>query len=317
MIMNPTNGGASAAGDAFSRTSTSKLSDSQRLGSQRYKLEVAQMERRGVMLRHAVTSHPVSRLELVGMGAMGAMGGLVGATFGALAHTTNCYSWGAVAAISAIGATTFTLLASTQSKTPLQHAQSKLDQTQKDKECLLKRIVDNPDLNYGAGELYTFKHLSERYDESWETFKLLWDVLYTKKYQGNYENFLCTFSSKIRRGFTREESDKIVELIKYCDSLAEAKKVPEFHEVLKRIDLRQPLCKDLPRLMFTYSKLLLSNSGTDVYRGATANDAYQALCQEKYEYFKNRLVADERRLLEDIGILRAIAEEDRDAALNF
>ena len=314
MIMNPTNGGASAAGDAFLRTSTSKISDSQRLGSQRYKLEVAQIERRGVMLRHAVTSHPVSRLELVGMGAMG---GLVGATFGALAHTTNCYSWGAVAAISAIGATTFTLLASTQSKTPLQHAQSKLDQTRKEKECLLKRIADNPDHNYGADEIYTFKRLSERYRESWETFKLLWDVLHTKKYQGDYVEFLNTFSMRIRREFTREESDKIVERIKYCDSLAEAEKVPEFYEVLKRIDIRQPICSDLAQLMFTYSKLILSNSGTDVYRGATAYDAYQALCQEKYEYFKNRLIADERRLLKDIGILRAIAEEERDAALNF
>ena len=312
--MNPTNGGASAAGDAFSRTSTSKISDSQRLGSQRYKLEVAQMERRGVMLRHAVTSHPVSRLELVGMGAMG---GLVGATFGALAHTANCYSWGAVAAISALGATTFTLLASTQSKTPLQHAQSKLDQTRKEKECLLKRIADNPDHNYGADEIYTFKRLSERYRESWETFKLLWDVLYTKKYQGDYVEFLNTFSMRIRREFTREESDKIVERIMYCDSLAEAEKVPEFYEVLKRIDIMQPICSDLAQLMFTYSKLILSNSGTDVYRGATAYDAYQALCQEKYEYFKNRLIADEHRLLEDIATLREIAEEERYAALNY
>ena len=312
--MNPTNGGASAAGDAFSRTSTSKISDSQRLGSQRYKLEVAQMERRGVMFRHAVTSHPVSRLELVGIGAMG---GLVGATFGALAHTANFYSWGAVAAISALGATTFTLLASTQSKTPLQHAQSKLDQTRKEKECLLKRIVDNPDHNYGADEIYTFKRLSERYRESWETFKLLWDVLYTKKYQGDYVEFLNTFSMRIRKEFTREESDKIVERIMYCDSLAEAEKVPEFYEVLKRIDIMQPICSDLAQLMFTYSKLILSNSGTDVYRGATAYDAYQALCQEKYEYFKNRLIADEHRLLEDIATLREIAEEERYAALNY
>ena len=314
MIMNPTNGGASAAGDAFSRTSTSKISDSQRLGSQRYKLEVAQMERRGVMFRHAVTSHPVSRLELVGIGAMG---GLVGATFGALAHTANFYSWGAVAAISALGATTFTLLASTQSKTPLQHAQSKLDQTRKEKECLLKRIVDNPDHNYGADEIYTFKRLSERYRESWETFKLLWDVLYTKKYQGDYVEFLNTFSMRIRKEFTREESDKIVERIMYCDSLAEAEKVPEFYEVLKRIDIMQPICSDLAQLMFTYSKLILSNSGTDVYRGATAYDAYQALCQEKYEYFKNRLIADEHRLLEDIATLQEIAEEERYAALNY
>ena len=317
--MDPTIGGASAAGDAFSRTSTSKTSDSQRLGSQHSKLkeDVIQEKRRGVMLRHAVTSHPVSRLELVGMGAMGAMGGLVGATFGALAHTTNSYLWGTVATISAIGATTFALLASTQSKTPLQHAQSALDQTQKEKECLLKRILDNPDHNYGAGEFYTFKRLSERYRESWETFELLWDVLYTKKYQGDYVEFLNAFSIKIRSEFTREESDKIVERIKYCDSLAEAEKVPEFYEVLKRIDIRQPICSDLAQLMFTYSKLVLSNNGDDVHRGATAYEAYQALCQEKYEYFKNRLIADERRLLEDIGILRAIAEEDRDAALNF
>ena len=103
----------------------------------------------------------------------------------------------------------------------------------------------------------------------------------------------------------------------YCDSLAEAEKVPEFYEVLKRIDIMQPICSDLAQLMFTYSKLILSNSGTDVYRGATAYDAYQALCQEKYEYFKNRLIADEHRLLEDIATLREIAEEERYAALNY
>ena len=316
--MDPTIGGASAAGDAFSTAGTSQPSDSPSLGSQLYKPKegVTLKEKRGALLRHAVTSHPVSRLELVGMGVIG---GLVGATFGALAHTNRGYSWRTVVTTTAIGATTFALLASSnRSKTPLLHALSELDQTQKDKECLLNRILDNPDHKYEDDEIYTFKRLSERYGESWQTFKLLWDLLYTKQYQGNYVGFLYDFDTMVmEQPATRREINEILAEMVCIDSLAEAKESPELQNLLRRIHTEKKNHHDeLARMMFIYSRLILSNRGEDVYRGATAYEAYQTLCREKYDDFRNRITEDERRLLEDIRILRAIEEEDQ-SVLNF
>ena len=317
--MDPTIGGASVAGDAFSTAGTSQPSDSPSLGSQLYKPKegVTLKEKRSALLRHAVTSHPVSRLELVGMGVIG---GLVGATFGALAHTNRGYSWRTVVTTTAIGATTFALLASSnRSKTPLQHALSELDQTQKDKECLLNRILDNPDHKYEDDEIYTFKRLSERYGESWQTFKLLWDVLYTKQYQGNYFGFLDNFYTILRKHLktTRKIFDDVLMKMALTDSLAEAKELPELQNLLRSIPCIFIKDRDeLPRMMFTYSRLLLSSSGEDVERGATPYEAYQTLCREKYEHFQNRITEDEHRLLEDIRILRAIEEEEQ-SVLNF
>lgn len=317
--MEPTIGGASAAGDAFSRAGTFQPSDSPTLGSQLYKPKegVTQEEKRGALARHTVTTDPVSRLELIGMGAMG---GLVGATFGALARTNRGYSWRTVVTTIAIGTTTFALLASSnRSKTPLQHAQSELDQTQEDKECLLKRIVDNPDHKYEDGEIYTFKRLSERYGESWQTFELLWDVLYTKQYQDNYAGFLENFYTILRERLkaTRKVIDDVLMKIALTDSLVEAKELPELQNLLRsipRILIRNR--DELPRMMFTYSRLLLSSSGPDYFRGKTPYEAYQTLCREKYDDFMNRITDDERRLLGDIRILRAIEEEDQ-SVLNF
>ena len=315
--MEPTIGVASAAGDAFSRAGTSQPSDSPSLGNQLYKPKegVTQEEKKGALTRHTVTPHPVSRLELV---SMGVIGGLVGATFGALAHTNRGYSWRTVVTTTAIGATTFALLASTRSETPLQHALSELDQTQKDKECLLNRIVDNPDHEYEDGEIYTFKRLSERYGESWQTFKLLRDVLYTKHYQDNYVGFLYDFDTMVmEQPATRREINEILAEMVCIDSLAEAKESPELQNLLRRIHTEKKNHHDeLARMMFIYSRLILSNRGGDVYRGATAYEAYQTLCREKYDDFRNRITEDERRLLEDIRILRAIEEEDQ-SVLNF
>ena len=314
--MNPTIRGASrgtsAAGDAFLRAGTSQASDLPSPSSQlsKQKKGVTQKEKKGALARH-VTSHPVSRFELVGMGVIG---GLVGATFGALAHTTRGYSWRTVATISAIGATTFALLGSTQSTTPLQHALSELDQIQKDKECLLSRIVDNPDHKYGDGEIYAFKRLSERYGESWQTFKLLWDLLYTKQYQDNYEGFLENFHAMLSEHLLAPPGaiHDVLMKIALTDSLVEVEILPELQKLLRGIPYISIKNRDeLPRMMFTYSRLLLSSSGPDYFRGKTPYEAYQTLCREKYDDFRNRITKHEHRLLEDIRILRAIEEEDQ------
>lgn len=63
------------------------------------------------------------------------------------------------------------------------------------------------------------------------------------------------------------------------------------------------------QLLFNYAKLILANVEADS-RGAVPQELYQSLCREKYEYFKMRIAEDESRLLNDIAILRTIADPD-------
>ena len=94
-------------------------------------------------------------------------------------------------------------------------------------------------------------------------------------------------------------------------SLAEAKALPRFQLLLKRPYLPIPanLHEEIAQLLFNYAKLLLANVKADP-RGAVPQELYQSVRWEKYEYFKMRIAEDESRLLNDIAILRAIADPD-------
>lgn len=307
--MNPSN-------DSFPGAGPSRASGSQATGSQLYspKQGYTPEEKHAVLGRHTVTRQNVSTAQLVGMGAAG---GLVGATLGGVSRATTGCSWTTVAALGAVGAATFVLgTAASARTTPLAHAESELAQTEDDKACLLKRDFDNPDKKFDSSELYTIKHLSERYGKSWAFFKLLWDVLYMPRFQGDYENFLVEiFSQLLERKVHRQDIEDILKEMITTDSLAAAKALPVFQTLLRRHPCLFPETHDeLARLMFNFSRLILAAVGDP--RGTTPYDLYQTICRERYESFQIRIAEDESRLLDDILILRAIAEEDK-ASLSF
>ncbi|WP_257284565.1 hypothetical protein [Endozoicomonas sp. SESOKO1] len=266
-------------------------------------------EKLGALGRHSVSPQQVSTGELIGIGALG---GLVGATLGYVVKSANRCPWTTVAATSAVGATVFALgtAMDARSVTPLEHAEAELMQTQDDKECLLKRDIDNPVREYDKKEIYTIKRLSERYGESWLTFRLLWEVLYTERFQSDYEDFLDEFFSQLMNLHVgRREINDIVTAMKATDSLEVARELPAFQKLTERSYILSTTHDEIARLMFTYSRLLLANDNVNDHRGAKAYELYQTLCLEKYESLKIRIALDESRLIEDIRILRAMAEE--------
>lgn len=268
-------------------------------------------EKHGVLGRHTVSRQSLSTAQLVGMGAMG---GLVGATLGHVVKSANNGSWTTVVAIGGIGAATFALatLASARPITPLEHAEAELLQTQDDKACLLKRDIDNPVRKYKANEIYTIKRLSERYGEPWHLFKLLWEVLFSQHFKADYEacrDAICSRLMELHVG--QREIDYIVQQMTGFDSIEDARQLPSFKILTDHIYIAATTHDEIAQLMFAYSRLLLAHN--KMPRGARPCELYQTLCLEKYESFKIRLAEDESRLIEDIRILRAIAEEEKDS----
>ena len=144
------------------------------------------------------------------------------------------------------------------------------------------------------------------------TFQLLWDVLSTERFQTNYQDFLEEIVKTLEGyGLIDYEINTLVRRMKGTYSLAEAKALPRFQLLLKRPYLPIPanLHEEIAQLLFNYAKLLLANVKADP-RGAVPQELYQSVRREKYEYFKMRIAEDESRLLNDIAILRAIADPD-------
>lgn len=272
------------------------------------KVSYTPREKRGALNRHAV-QRSVSTRDLIGMGAIG---GLVGGTLAGVVTSGADFPWIRVAATSAIGATVFALgtAASVRPTTPLANAEAKLTKAEQDRACLLGRDIDNPAREFGPNEIYTIKRLSERYRQSWRTFKLLWDVLYSPDSQGNYDIFLHEIIEKFPDGLVnRQAINEIHEQMAGVNSLEEAMSLKKFKDLARHHSLAPFTCTELGLLMFTYAKITLD--ARNLPGGATPYSLYQSLCWDKYESFKTRLAQDESLLINDIRVLRAIADEQR------
>lgn len=289
---------------------TSQTSGVPSIGNQLFgpKVSFTPREKRGAFNRHTV-QRSVSTRDLIGMGAIG---GLVGGTLAGIVTSGADFPWMRVAATSAIGATVFALVtaASVRPTTPLANAEAKLARAEQDRECLLGRDIDNPAREFGPNEIYTIKRLSERYCQSWRTFKLLWDVLYSPDSWANYEIFWGEIIEKFPDGLVnRQAINEIHEQMAGVNSLEEAMSLEAFKDLARHHSLAPSACTELALLMFTYTKIMLD--AMNLPGGATPYSLYQSLCWDKYESFKTRLAQDESLLINDIRILRAVADEQR------
>ena len=293
------------SGPGTSQTSGVPNIDNRLIGP---KVSYTPREKRGALNRHA-DQRSVSTWDLIGMGAIGA---LVGGTLAGVVTSGADFPWMRVAATSAIGATVFVLgtAASASPTTPLANAEAKLTKAERDRECLLGRDIDNPAREFGPNEIYTIKRLSERYRQSWRTFKLLWDVLYSPDSQGNYDIFLDEIIKKFPDGLVnRQAINEIHEQMAGVNSPEEAMSLETFKDLARHHSLAPSTCTELGLLMFTYTKIMLD--ARNLPGGATPHSLYQSLCWDKYESFKTRLALDESLLAKDIRVLRAIADERR------
>ena len=135
---------------------------------------------------------------------------------------------------------------------------------------------------------------------------------YTERFRTNYQDFLEEIVKTLEGyGLINYEMNTLVRRMKGTYSLAEAKALPRFQLLLKRPYLPIPanLHEEIAQLLFNYAKLILANVKADSC-GAVPQELYQSVCHEKYQYFKMRIAEDESRLLNDITILRAIADPD-------
>ena len=124
------------------------------------------------------------------------------------------------------------------------------------------------------------KRLSERFGEPSQSFQLLWDVLYTERFQTNYQDFLEEIVKTLEGyGLIDYEINTLARRMKGTYSLAEAKASPRFQLLLKWPYLPIPanLHEEIAQLLFNYAKLILANVKADP-RGAVPQELYQSVC---------------------------------------
>ena len=267
-------------------------------------------EKRVALERHTVARQKISPVNLL---ALGSAGGIAGAALGEAAQVATGCSWTTVAAMSAIGSATFLAVARAINKpmAPLDIAKSELAETLSRKSVLNSRYTNDPDQQFNEDEIYTMKALSEHYREPIVSFRLLWDLHFTSRFENNQALFLVGISTELLiQKLSNEEIMniviKIIEMPK-THTLEDVKSLPEFQRLSKRSDIPPQNHDDIARLIDTLTRMADSNDPNP--RGLDAYNLYQNLCREKYEFFKIRIAEDERQLLEDIWILTEIEKE--------
>ena len=267
-------------------------------------------EKRVALERHTVARQKISPVNLL---SLGSAGGIAGAALGEAAQVATGCSWTTVAAMSAIGSATFLAVARAINKpmAPLDIAKSELAETLSRKSVLNSRYTNDPDQQFNEDEIYTMKALSEHYREPIVSFRLLWDLHFTSRFENNQALFLVGISTELLiQKLSNEEIMniviKIIEMPK-THTLEDVKSLPEFQRLSKRSDIPPQNHDDIARLIDTLTRMADSNDPNP--RGLDAYNLYQNLCREKYEFFKIRIAEDERQLLEDIWILTEIEKE--------
>ena len=267
-------------------------------------------EKRVALERHTVARQKISPANLLGLVSTG---GIAGAALGEAAQLATGCSWTTVAAMSAIGSATFLAVARAINKpmAPLDIAKSELAETLSCKSVLDSRYTNDPDQRFNEDEIYTMKALSEHYREPIVSFRLLWDLHFTSRFENNQALFLVGISTELLiQKLSNEEIMniviKIIEMPK-THTLEDVKSLPEFQRLSKRSDIPPQNHDDIARLIDTLTRMADSNDPNP--RGLEAYNLYQNLCREKYEFFKIRIAEDERQLIEDTRILTEIEKE--------
>ena len=299
--------GNSLVKSGISRASGSRSGDNFFNPKKIYTLE----DKRGALGRHAVARQKISPANLLGLGSAG---GIAGAALGEAAQVATGCSWTTVAAMSAVGSATFLAVARAINKpmAPLDNAMSELAETVSYKSVLDFRYINDPDHQFDEDEIYTMKDLSEKYGEPIVSFKLLWDLHFTSRFENNYAYFLKGIYEELRiQKLSNEEimyiGSKIIKMAKTHTS-EDVKALPEFQRLSKRSDIPPQNHDDIARLIDIFTIMVDSNDPKPI--GLDAYNLYQNLCREKYEFFKVRIAKDERQLIEDIRILTAIEKEE-------
>ena len=298
--------GSSLVKSGISRASGSRSGNNFFNPKKIYTLE----EKRGALGRHTVARQKITPANLLGLGSAG---GIVGAALGEAAQLATGCSWTTVAAMSAIGSATFLAVARAINKpmAPLDNAKSELAETLSCKSVLDSRYTNDPDQQFDEFEIYTMKALSEHYREPIVSFRLLWDLHFTSRFENNQALFLVGISTELLiQKLSNEEIMniviKIIEMPK-THTLEDVKSLPEFQRLSKRSDIPPQNHDDIARLIDTFTRMLEPNDPKP--RGLDTYNLYQNLCREKYEFFKVRIAEDERQLIEDIRILTEIEKE--------
>ena len=216
--------------------------------------------------------------------------------------------------MSAIGSATSLAVARASNKpeTPLSIAKSKLTEITSYRSLIDLRYTNYFDHQYNENEIYVIKDLSEHYKEPIVTFKLLWDLHFTSRFENDYTLFLEGIFTELR---TLKLSDKEIMNISLkisqmpkTHTLEDVKSMPEFQRLMsKRSDIPPKNHDDIARLIDTINVMVETNDPNP--RGFDAFNLYQNLCREKYEFFMVRIAEDERQLIEDIRILTAFEKE--------
>ena len=291
----------------ISRTSGSRSGDNYFNPKKIYTLE----EKRGALRRHTAARQEISPANRLGLSSAG---GIAGAAFGGAAQAATGCSWTTVAAMSATGSATFLAVARASNKpvAPLDNARSELVETISYRSLLDLRYTNDPDQQFDEDEIYTMQRLSERYKEPIVTFKLLWELHFTLRFENNYALFLTEIFRQLRIQKLGDDEFKIIALkigrMAKTHTLEDVKSMPEFQRLSKRSDIPPQNHDDIARLIDTLSRTLASNDPNKP-RGLDTYNLYQNLCREMYEFFKVRIAEDERQLIEDIRILTEIEKE--------
>ena len=268
-------------------------------------------KKREALGRHRVAQQKISPTYLLGLISAG---GIAGAALGEAAQLATGCSWTTVAAMSAIGSATSLAVARASNKpeTPLSNAKSKLAETIHYRSLIDLRYTNYHDHQYNEDEIYVIKDLSERYKEPIVTFKLLWDLHFTSRFENDYTLVLKGIFTELR---TLKLSDKEIMNISLkirqmpkAHATEDVKAMPAFQRLMsKRSDIPPKNHDDIARLIDTINVMVETNDPNP--RGLDAYNLYQNLCREKYEFFMVRIAEDERQLIEDIRILTAIEKE--------
>ena len=315
--MNTIISGTSRTGSAVLRVGSSLVksgisrASGSRSGDNFFKPKVYTLEeKRRALGRHTVARQKISPANLLGLGLAG---GIAGKALGEAAWVATGCSWTTVAAMSAIGSATFLAVARAINKpmAPLDNAMSELAELVSYRSVLDFRYTNNPDHQFDEDEIYTMRDLSEYYKEPIVSFKLLWDLHFTSRFENDYKHFLKGIYKELHvQKLSNEEimdiGFKIRKMAKTHTS-EDVKALPEFQRLSKRSDIPPQNHDDIARLIDIFTIMVDSNDPKP--RGLDTYNLYQNLCREKYEFFKVRIAEDERQLKEDIRILNAIEKE--------
>ena len=272
----------------------------------------ASEQRSAALGRHTVKQLNVSNSELAFAGAVG------GAVITTAARTLTDCPWSVAALSGAAGAAVFALsqLATARPMTPLQHAQSELDQIRATKDSLMKTRIDRADYECNGLELLTFQRLAKKYDEPWGVLYLLWKGAFERKFRTDTKAFMTEFYAVLRDTFnvmgTNPVKQVVIEMVQ-AGTLEKAKELPQFKCLLEEQGVKTELHDELATMMFMGGRAFIGDESFEGKygkgKGVTAKTAYLEHCKERFAHFKNRLEQDEINLEKDVLILKAMRQE--------